>query len=331
MSLLIIILILISVVLQFIFKKKLNNSQTQENTRFYFEYYGFVATIIAILIAVYSIQQSQLAFEKSEKDSVADSIRSSKSDSLSDVAIKLANQTTAQLVLLNQTQQNLSEKLKELPKEVDNFSKSIKNLNSVMATQQNNLAQNIGTFSKSLGSLNNNIDIFSKSLVNYNEQLSNITETTDKQLKIVQEQQRLFVKEMSKDAEVFLYPTKCELKDSCIFIKTIEMWNNGDVDVEISHINIRIFNKDLVEFKLDNSILLDEDKISKTYSLTLMPPSFNNKILMGGKSKIDLEIKLLNKAKDIQIQYVVAFQTKNNKSHMPKRIFYINERSCTPK
>lgn len=142
---------------------------------------------------------------------------------------------------------DVSQKLKILPNQIEAFSKSLDTLNSIAYRQSED-------FKMSTTELNTTIDKLATSAKNYEENISNysssierLVDLTDQQLLILKEQQRLLLDEYSRRPE-FKLETKPKYSNDTCEIVSVVLKNDGNIEANVRSIFLFVPSQSVIVF-----------------------------------------------------------------------------------
>lgn len=201
--------------------------------------------------------------------------------------------------------EGVSEKLQEMPKQIENFGKSIVALNNGIDQQRRDFAANTKHLNETIRELSNTASEYEDNIKRYNEQLELVVDMTDKQLAIWKEQQRVLLDEFSRKPILRLEAKRTSIdRDTCL-ITDLVIVNDGNIEANTRMILLIVPSLGFVDLKSEFFKPYQEDRVvldEKVHSLAFMAKSYRfvtvetNIEIVAAEARIIMpcSIKMLN-------------------------------------
>lgn len=233
-------------------------------------------------------------------------IRSSNSDT-QNLFLNLKEFST-QFSQMESSLDDVSVKLKEMPRQIENFANSIDSLNNGINQQKKDFQANTKDLNKTIKELSASVSGYEQNINNYSQQLKSVVDLTDKQLSIWKEQQRVLLDEFSRKP-ILKLETKYTIfsNDTCEIVDLIIV-NDGNIEANTRVIFLSIPSNGLIE--INSTVFKFYKNIDNFSSYRLLPFDYNIDIIAAGSDIIiPCSIKILKKYKD-QIAYRIDYYSK---------------------
>ena len=216
----------------------------------------------------------------------------------------------SQFTKIESSLEDVSIKLKEMPKQIELFSKSIDSLNEVVNVQNRDFKINTQKLNSTINSLSNSVKDYEKNIHSYSSQLESIVKLTNQQLDIWKEQQKVLLNELSRRPILKLEAKEISIKNDTSFVNDLVLTNNGNIESSISVIFLKI-PSEIILFV--DSEFFEKIKTRDNLVIYSFNPSGTNVAVISAGAPIILScrLKLLTKKwKTISIGYQIEYYSK---------------------
>jgi archaellum component FlaC len=204
--------------------------------------------------------------------------------------------------------EDVSQKLKILPEQIEKFSKSLDTLNSITSIQSQNFKKNTSELNNTIGELATSVKNYEENIDNYSSQIKTIVDLTDKQLMIWKEQQRVLLDEFSRKPVLKIETKQIKYsKDTCEIVDIVFI-NDGNIEANVRAIFVFVPLQAFIDFE---SLIFKFYKNDLGYKIYKLDPFETSAETIAASSDIILpfSLKFFQIYKD-KIRYRIGYFSK---------------------
>ncbi|MBI5916238.1 MAG: hypothetical protein HY842_12755 [Bacteroidetes bacterium] len=211
---------------------------------------------------------------------------------------------------VNDGLEGVSEKLKEIPRELEQFSITLNSLDKSLVSQQGQVKDNIKRLKNNIDGLNKSVQQYQMFINNYSGQLEKIVNRTDEQLAIWKDQQKILLEEFSRKPDMTFDISKCQKIGDTLKINELAISNNGNIMAEVIAIKLEIPTEILDTFSIEGWELFSKYNGNTNYITTWPFNSVPNHPGIVKPNEFRLVFPKSSMPRTYPIVYKITYQSK---------------------